>query len=93
MLHEKDLDSVSDTGFLEEKVQVLPIKPTTFWLLVQDPLVRKVDNAIRWINLYPVDNAIISRTLTHWIVIYPVDSAIERLNNRSQMLYHWATGD
>ena len=28
-----------------------------------------------------MDNAIISRTLTHWIVIYPVDSAIECLNN------------
>ena len=58
MLHEKDLDSVSDTGFLEEKVQVLPIKPTTFWLLVQGPLVWKVDNSIHWLNLYPVDSAI-----------------------------------
>ena len=27
-------------------------------LTVQGPVVRKVDNAIHWINLYPVDNAI-----------------------------------
>ena len=27
-------------------------------LILQDPVVQKVDSAIRWINLYPVDNAI-----------------------------------
>ena len=27
-------------------------------LTVQGPVVRKVDNAIQWINLYPVDNTI-----------------------------------
>ena len=27
-------------------------------LTVQGPVVRKVDNAIQWINLYPLDNAI-----------------------------------
>ena len=27
-------------------------------LTVQGPVVRKVDNAIHWINLYPVDNTI-----------------------------------
>ena len=27
-------------------------------LTVQGPVVRKVDNAIQWINLYPVDSAV-----------------------------------
>ena len=48
------------------------------------PVVQNVDKAIRWLNLYVVENAIsFPITLIHWIVIYPVDSAIHRLNNRS----------
>ena len=46
----------------------------TYWNLA--PVAQKVDGAIRWINLHPVDNAIGSQILIHWIVIYPVDSAI-----------------
>ena len=48
------------------------------------PVVQNVDKAIRWLNLYVVDNAIsFPITLIHWIVIYPVNSAIHRLNNQS----------
>ena len=32
------------------------------------PIVRKVDNAIQWINLYPVDRAM------GFLNIYPMDS-------------------
>ena len=35
----------------------------------QAPVVQKVDNAIHWINHYPVDCYLI-----YWIVIYPVNS-------------------
>ena len=40
--------------------------------------VRNVDNAINWINLYLVDNAVGLPDILHihWIVIYPVDTAI-----------------
>ena len=56
---------------------------------VQAPVVQKVDSAIHWINLYPVDSAIfiVSLILIHWIVIYlaPVvqklDSAIQQINH------------
>ena len=41
------------------------------------PVVQKVETAIQWINLYPVDSAIGSRNT------YPLDSAIQRLNNRA----------
>ena len=57
-------------------------------LLDQAPVVQKVDNAIRWINLYPLDSAISFSNIypldSHWIVIYPLDSAIQRLNNSGQ---------
>ena len=50
-----------------------------FWsraqLFKRDSL-QKVDNAIHWINLYPLDNTIIllvSQILILLIVIYPVD--------------------
>ena len=52
---------------------------------VQAPVVQKVDSAIRWINLYPVESAI------GFPSIYPLDSdlssgsAIQRLNNRAQV--------
>ena len=32
------------------------------------PVVRRVDNAIHWINLYPVDSAV------RFVHIYPLDS-------------------
>ena len=39
------------------------------------PVVQNVDKAIRWLNLYVVENAIsFPITLIYWIVIYPVDS-------------------
>ena len=37
----------------------------------QAPLVQKVDNTIHWINLFPVDNAIIDFPIT-----YPLDSNV-----------------
>ena len=50
------------------------------------PVVQNVDKAVRWLNLYVVENAIsFPITLIHWIVIYPVDSAIHRLNNQSMV--------
>ena len=49
----------------------------------QGPVVRKVDNTIHWINLYPVDSAIDFLILIHWIAIYPVDNTIQQLNNWS----------
>ena len=56
-----------------------------FWLgdgsTLLSPVVRKVDNAIHQINLYPVNNAIGCLKRIRWIVIYPVDSVI-CLNNQ-----------
>ena len=43
---------------------------------------RKADNAIHYINPYPVDYAIVSLILIHLIEIFLLDSAIQRLNNR-----------
>ena len=45
------------------------------------PAVQKVDNAIHWINLYPM----VSLILIRWIVTYLVDSAIQHLNNPGQI--------
>ena len=42
------------------------------------PVVRMLDNTIHWINLYPVDNVLLSH-----IAIYPLDSVIHPL-------YNWA---
>ena len=43
----------------------------------ESPVVQKVDKAIHWINLYPLDSTIlVSLTLILWLVICPVDSAI-----------------
>ena len=54
---------------------------------VQAPDVQKVDSAIHWINLCPVDNAIAlcNHLSRRWIVIYLLDSAIQRLNNLGQL--------
>ena len=50
--------------------------------LHQAPVIQKVDKAIHWINLYPLDSTIlVSLTLILWLVICPVDSAIHLLNN------------
>ena len=42
------------------------------------PVVRRLDNTIHWINLYPLDNVLLSH-----IGIYPLDSVIHPL-------YNWA---
>ena len=53
---------------------------------LRPPIVRKVDNTSHWINLYPLDNAIlVSLKLISWIVIYLLDSTIQRLNNQGQV--------
>ena len=39
-----------------------------FLCTVQAPVVRRSDNAIHWINLYPVDNAL------RFAITYPLDS-------------------
>ena len=41
-----------------------------------------VDNAIQWINLHPIGNAIGFLNTYPLKVIYPLESVIERLNNR-----------
>ena len=46
--------------------------------LLHGPVVQKVDNAIHWINLYPMDNAI---GFPH---TYLLDSTIQCLNNQRQ---------
>ena len=49
------------------------------------PVVRKVDNVIHWINLYPVDNAIfVSQILIRLIEIYLLESTFEHLNQQGQ---------
>ena len=44
------------------------------FLCAEAPVVEKVDNAIRWINLYPVDSAI------GFPNTYPLDSDLERFS-------------
>ena len=53
----------------------------------QASVVQRLDSTIHWINLYPVDSAIllVSPILISWIVVYPVDSAIQRFNNQGQI--------
>ena len=57
------------------------------YVKVQAPVVQKVDSAIHWINLCPVDIAIAlcNHLSRHWIVHYLLDSAIQRLNNLGQL--------
>ena len=45
------------------------------------PVVRRLDSAIYWIKLYPVDNAIRFFITYRWIAIYPLDSVIRPLYN------------
>ena len=44
---------------------------TIVYTVHQAPLVQKVDNTIHWINLFPVDNAIID-----FLITYPLDSNV-----------------
>ena len=47
-------------------------------------VVQKVDNALRWINLYPVHTTIgFPNTYPLDSRIYPVDSDIQHFNNRN----------
>ena len=49
------------------------------------PVVRRVDSAIHWINLYPLKiTRLVLLVFMRWIVIYPVDSIIHLLNNQGQ---------
>ena len=47
------------------------------------PVVRRIGNAIPWINLYPVDSAVLFLTLIRRIAMDPIDSAIRPLNHRA----------
>ena len=47
-----------------------------------------LSTSIRWINLYPVDNAITSQILIRPIVIFPLGSAIQLLNNQDQINHY-----
>ena len=49
-----DFQLLGNTGGMENKLN-LPSKKT---LLVRAAVVRKVDNAIHWINHYPVDSVV-----------------------------------
>lgn len=45
------------------------------------PVVQRVDNAVHWINRYPMDKSNKTYHTIHRIVIYSVDSTIHDLNN------------
>ena len=47
----------------------------------QGPVVQKVDGSVHRINLYPVNQLLVSLTLICWMVIYLVDSAIQLLSH------------
>ena len=65
-----------------------PVERNSF-VLDLAPVVQKVDNAIHWINLYPVEwiAQLVSLILICWIVIYLVDSAIQRFNNPGRPIW------
>ena len=50
-------------------------------------VVQKMDKAIHWINLYPLDSQLVSQILIRRIVVCPVESAIQRLNNPGLVQY------
>ena len=67
------------------------------YVIVQASVVRKIDSAIHFINLYPMESApmdsaiifllhypllLVSLILIHLTEIYPMDSSIQLLNNR-----------
>ena len=56
-----------------------PVEKNSF-VLDLAPVVQKVDNAIHWINLYPVDSAVICPTTYPLDSDLSVDSAIQRFN-------------
>ena len=49
----------------------------------QGPAVQRLDNAIHWINRYPVDSAV--RLLNSYPLIYPLDSVIHSFEKRAQI--------
>ena len=62
-----------------------PCHPRCVGFIRLTRVVRKVDNAIHWINHYPVDTcSVFLLTDIHWIVIYPVGSVIQPLHNWGQ---------
>ncbi len=53
------------------------------WLHIDlTPVVRKLDNDIRWINRYPVNSIVCFTNTYHWIVIYLVDWTFQLSNSR-----------
>ena len=52
--------------------------PVNVSIAVPAPVVRKMDNAVYWINLYSVNDAIVFPNTIRWKVMYLVDSAIQR---------------
>ena len=51
------------------------------------PVVWWVDNVIRWINLYPVDSAVLFGDT------YPLDSVVSPLDNWAQMTNLWLSSE
>ena len=43
----------------------------------------KVDNAIHWINLFPMDN---TNEVIHWIVTHLVDTAIQWITTEGRLI-------
>ena len=70
------------TGLVQIPSEMLDVR--CLYSKDQASVVQKVNNAIHWINRYPVDNAIGFPSTIRWIVIYPVDSGIQALNNRGR---------
>ena len=50
----------------------------------QGPAVQRLDNAIHWINRYPVDSA--AHLLNSYPLIYPLDSVIHSFKKRVQSI-------
>ena len=50
----------------------------TLNLLYHDTVFLRTDNAMYWINLYPIDSAV------HFAITYPLDSVIFPLNDWAQ---------
>ena len=52
-------------------------------IVVQAPVVRRLDNTIHWINRYPVDSVV------RFVNTYPLDSVIRPSNNWDQEITLW----
>ena len=71
-------------GILFDKARKKALSSFNFrFCTVQAPVVRRLDNAICWINLYPVDSVVYFSIIYRWIAIYPLDNVI-------RPLYDWA---